>query len=208
MDREHDRVCQQLSAACFQAGVNFDVRRSKGDPFEVIPREAQFHDLVVTGHLSQQGPLGEQGLTAAETLALLSCGVQPLLVLRDAESEIRRVLLVTDGLLASAKAIRQFLSQNLFPAAEQRLLAIGATDEQAQELLREMAEYSRSRQLDCESGWLRGSLRRMLLPYAQKWQADLVVMGIPKGNSILRTLLPDPARLILQQTNMGLYLMA
>jgi len=206
--RAHDNIRLKLSTACLKAGVNFDVRRHEGDPFEVLPRESQFHDLVITGFQPEPTWAFEQSLTAAEVTNLLWHGVQPLLVLRTPAVAIRRVLLVTDGLPVAAKAIRQFLSQGLFPQADHRLLAIGETDSQAKELLREMAEYGRGPKSRIEAGWLSGSVRASLLAYAEKWQADLVVTGIPKRNPLLRALHAEPAEQILRKTPMGLYVMA
>ncbi|WP_425615607.1 universal stress protein [Anatilimnocola sp. NA78] len=208
VDRTHDDIRLKLSTDCLKAGINFDVRRLRGDPFEVLPRECQFHDLVITGFQPSHDWAFEQGLTASEVTNLIWHGVQPLLVLRSPPQLIRRVLLVTDGMPAAAKAIRQYLSQELFPTADHRLLAIGETDHQAKELLRELAEYGRGQKKPrFESGWLRGSVRSSLLAYAEKWQADLVVTGIARRNPVLRTLQTEMTEQILRKTSMGLYVM-
>ena len=156
-DLNQGTVSSKLSSACLQARVNFDVRRLKGDPFEILPRESRFHDLTVTTFpLPGEPVVGDHGLTADETLALLSHGVQPLLVLRTPQQPIRRVLVISDGLSASNGVVRQFLSQNLFPDADHRLLAVGEQAEHAQDLLRELVEYGHQRRIQFESGWLRG----------------------------------------------------
>jgi nucleotide-binding universal stress UspA family protein len=203
---EQDTVRQQLSQACLSAGVDFDLRRVRGNPLEVLPPESQFHDLVVTSFPSPGDSESVPGtLSAADLLDLLFQGVEPLLVVRSAERPLRRVLLVGDGTRPSARAIRHFVQQNLLPGAELRLLAVGPNEAQSRAALREMADYCRSRGLVLESGWLCGAPRRAIVPYAEKWGADLVVLGVKRSSRVLRRLLGDPAETILRSTELALY---
>lgn len=207
VEQEQGTVRSHLSQACLSAGVNFDVRRMRGNPFDVLPPESQFHDLLVTAFPPHGADADDEdaGLTARELVDLLFEGVQPMLVVRDKNQQLRRVLLVTDGTPATAKAIRSFLQQNLLPDAEYRLLAVGKTEDQARESLREMAEYCRSRKVALETGILQGTLRRVLAPYAQKWQADVVVLGVARGNAVVRRLIGETAQDILSKTSLALY---
>jgi nucleotide-binding universal stress UspA family protein len=208
VEQEHGAMRSNLSQACLSAGVNFDVRRMRGNPFDVLPPESQFHDLFVTA-LPSPGSSGDDeddaGLSARELVDLLFQGVQPMLVVRDRQQPLARVLLVSDGTPATSKAIRSFLQQELLPHAEYRLLAIGDTEDQARESLREIVEYCRSRRMSVETGILRGAMRRVLIPYAQKWQADLVVLGVTRGNAVLRRLIGETAQDILCKTSFALY---
>lgn len=205
VDIDQGTVRSRLSQACLDARVDFDVRRVEGNPLELLPRESQFHDLTITA-LPLYGEVnGHPGLQPAEVLQLLWKGVHPLLVMRGSATAIRRVLLVSDGQATSHAAIRTYLKQQLFPEAELRLLAIHESPDQGQDLLRELTEYARHRRQPCESGWLRGSARKSLVYYAQKWQADLVVTGVTRQNPLLRPLWPQPAEQILRNTNMALY---
>ena len=45
-----------------------------------------------------------------------------------------------------------------------------------------------------ETGCISGKLRRVLLPYAKKWNADLIVVGIANGNHWLRWALIEAAQ--------------
>jgi nucleotide-binding universal stress UspA family protein len=200
-----------LARTCLEAGLNFDVRRAAGNPFEVLHEESQFHDLVVAS-LAAPGkwsdPLDRDSLTAGELVELGLSGVQPLLVLRRGRPAVRRVLLVHDGSSASGRAIRSFLAMKLFDTAEQRLLAVGPEELRARKSLREMAEYCRTHCGKLETGFVRGSLRKVAVPYARKWQADLVVLGLPRGNRLVRQVLGDAARDVLKHTSCALYLMS
>lgn len=206
VDVEQDAIRERLSRACLAAGLDFDVRRMHGNPMEIIPSESQFHDLVVTAFPRQGQPEGESpSLTAADLVDLLLQGVAPLLAIRTPEQPIRRVLMAGDGTPAAARAIRHFIQQGLLPEAELRLLAIGPNESRARATLRDMADYCRLRQRTFESGWLCGSTRRVLVPYAHKWSADLVVLGVHRATRALRRFRGDPADLILRTTNLALY---
>jgi nucleotide-binding universal stress UspA family protein len=203
---EYNGVRSQLSQACLAAGIDFDVRRVRGDPFDVLPSESRFHDLVVTSVAPPRDSCDkERSLSPAELISLLLQGVQPLLVLRGALPTAPRILLASDGGSAAARAVRQFLHQDLFPQAEFRLLAIGQTESQARNTLHDMADYCRGRGLHFESGWICGPPRRVLVPYANKWGAHVLVTGVQRGDRVFRWLIGDTAEQILRTTELALY---
>lgn len=206
VERCQNRALEQLTAACAGSTVDFDIRRMKGDPFDILPGEAQFHDLTITAvPLANSAVEHQQSLPATDVLNLLAVGVRPLLVLRTPLAPVQRVLLVSDGGAHSTTAVRDFLSHDLFPQAERRLFAIGETDARAKSLLRELVDYTRQRQPKFECGWVRGTARQAVVQYAQKWQADLVVIGYRPQHVLLRPLWPQPAEQILRQTDMALF---
>lgn len=212
VDWAQDAVRQELSQACATAGVMLDVRQLRGDPLALLPAQAAFHDLVVMP-LAAPAELGpEPGrLSVADVLSLVPTGVHPLLVLRpgvpgrEPARDVRRVLLINDGTPSSAAAIRQYLAQQPFPDSEHRLLAVAETTAAARVQLAAIANYARQRQLDFESGCLRGTLRQLLRPYVEKWEADLVVLGAVAQHALLRPLWQSPLEQLLQTTNVGLF---
>jgi nucleotide-binding universal stress UspA family protein len=206
VERCQNRALEQLTAACVGTKVDFDIRRVKGDPFDILPSEAQFHDLTIAPlPLANSVVAHEQSLPAADVLKLLAAGVKPLLVLRTPLAPIKRVLLVSDGGAHSTTAVREYLRYDLFPQAERRLFAISETDTRAKSLLREMVDYARQRRVRFESGWARGTARQAVVRYAEKWQADLVVIGYRPQHVLLRPLWPQPAEQILRHTGMALF---
>jgi nucleotide-binding universal stress UspA family protein len=205
-ERLQETVRAELSQACLQAGLNFDVRRSSGDPLQVLSLESRFHDLVVTSVPAEM----DRGKTISDwsrrdLARLLNRGVQPLLVVHAQQRAVSRVLLTYDGSEASGRAIRSFLSQGICTDAEHRLLAVGETDEAARQSLREMADYCLARRRQLETGCISGKLRRVLLPYAKKWNADLIVVGIANGNHWVRWIMGHPALEVLKKLSCGLY---
>lgn len=206
MEAEHEVVRSQLSQACLAAGVDFEVRRVRGNPLEVLPVEAQFHDLVVTALPPPGASEAESAaLSPRELVDLLLKGVEPLLVVRSIGEPLSRVLLVNDGTPAAAKAARQFLNQTLLPQAELRLLGIGETETQAKALLRDLVDYCRTKRQHFESGWICGTARRVLPSYAEKWGARLVVLGVQRGNGMVRRLFGETAEKLLLNTDIAVY---
>jgi nucleotide-binding universal stress UspA family protein len=187
MKRDGAIVRKALSRECLNAGLNFDVRNIAGDPVEVLSREAHYHDLVVTS-VTRGG-----SLSLAGTLGLVEHGVQPLLVVRPEQTSLERVLLVYDGSEASGRAIRSFLGLNILRDADHRLLAVGRDADAARAALCEMGDYCHGRRERLETGCVAGRSRQVIVPYAEKWQADLLVLGAGGWSRALRRVGNDPA---------------
>lgn len=206
VEQQHEVVREELSKACLAAGLNFDVRRRSGNPLQLLPQESQFHDLVITSIAANAQEGQPKGLTIADLFALLLRGVQPLLVVNPNQTTIGRVLLAYDGSEPSGRAIRAFLGTNIFADAEHRLLALGRNQRLAKASLAEMADYCLQRRRSLETGFVCGQARRLLLPYAEKWQADLIVLGVGRGQRLLGRLIGD--RMIQRLHNLGCSLFA
>lgn len=196
-----------LTQACLTAGLNFGVRSACGDPLELLPLESRFHDLLIAACPSadDDSDMEQEGLEPRDLVELVSRGAQPLLVVRRRPQPLQRVLLVNDGTAAAGRAIRSFLGLNLPESAECRLLALGESKCAARQSLREMADYCRSRRRDLETGWAVGSPQRLLIPYAEKWQPGLIVMGVTRKNLVLRALLRETAHKVLRTLPCALF---
>jgi len=195
-------VLDRMSGA---VGIECDTKGLRGDPLVVLPREAKYHDLVITSHAPAKERIEPGELSAWELVDLLMRGVVPMLVTRGAERSPGRVLLVYDGTEASGRAIRTFLSQEIFPEADCRLLCVGGAADSQGRTLRDMAEYCRIRRPELETGSLRGPIRRVLLPYAEKWQAEMVVMGVSRRRGFFGRLIGQSALDVLKQSDLALY---
>lgn len=204
-EHQKNQLRSDLSQACLKAKLDFDVRSIAGNPLNLLPQEARFHDLVVTA-----GFVGgdSAGLTSADLMDLVTRGVNPLLVLHPEQRAIERVLFVYDGSEAMGRAIRSYLSLGIMEKAQHRLLAIGENDQAARNALREMSDYCLVRRPHLETGFVVGKVRHVLLPYIKKWQADLAVIGMSRGNRLYRRLFGDCSVNILQQTSCALFAIA
>lgn len=210
IEHGHSAARAELSHACLAANLNFDVRRLSGDPFELLPQESRFHDLVVAylpdEHDKPSFAEDATAWTARELVDLSLCGVQPLLVVRRQSQPLQRVLLVYDGTPAAGRAIRSYVGQGLAPEADHRLLAVGESEHAAREALHNMNDYFQRRRIALETGWICGSPRKVLAPYAQKWNADLIVLGATRTNALVRRVFGETAQNALRRLPAALYL--
>jgi nucleotide-binding universal stress UspA family protein len=207
-EKQQTAVCTRLSQACLAAEVDFDVRRISGDPFDILPGEAQYHDLVISAHAAPdaKGIDGSQlDVSGADLIGLIERGVQPMLIVRSPLHVPSRVLMIYDGTAASGRSVRSFIGQNLFPNAEFRLLIVADAEERARHLLQEMVDYCRARRLTLETGYAVGSQRRIVIPFARKWQADMLVLGVTRGNRMFRRFFRGTAQRVLSKTDLSLY---
>ncbi len=204
----HEAARAELSNACLKARLDFDVRRIAGDPMKVLPREARFHDLVVVSSngFDERFPASSRfHLSNGEITQLLHRGVQPILLLPPQAKPIERVLLAYDGSEAASRAIRSWLTLGVLHNAEYRLLAIGGDESAARTSLAEMAEYCSAHCSNLETGCAIGKTRRVLLPYAQKWEPDLLVLGINPRNRFVNHLLGHASIDLVQTLNCALF---
>lgn len=205
-ESQHGAVRFHLSRACLEAGLDFDIRRTAGNPLKVLPHEARFHDLTVTSALpkASRKPT-DTDFSLRDLAALLQRGMQPMLVAHPDQRPITRVLMAYDGSDASGRAIRSFLGLDIFTEAEHRLLAIGGTEHAARSALREVADYCFSKRRSFEAGCACGTPRRVLRPYAKKWQADLLVLGVAPRNRVSSWFVGIPALNMYSKLRCSLY---
>jgi hypothetical protein len=206
-----------LASRGIDTGLEFDVRRAAGNPFVVLPREARFHDLVVAACAASAGaadfvPSSSAAWTDGETspaprdlVGLALAGARPLLVVRDRSARPSRGLLIYDGSSESARAIRSFLQKQLWPDMELRLLTVAPDEAQCRARQREFFDACRRDGREFEVGFLCGTLRRALVPCVEKWEPDLVVLGLGRSGSLRRRIFGDPACDVLLRTGCALY---
>lgn len=182
-----------LSQACLEARLNFDVRRISGDPLSILPAEARFHDLVIasSSNSKNRARAARSSLSTGDWRALLQRGVQPLMLVPPSARPLQRVLLAYDGSEASGRAIRSYLNLGILRNTDHRLLAIGKTENESRVALAEMAEYCSNHCPSFETGCATGKTRRVLAPYATKWEADLIVLGFGRGRQWLQSLVGE-----------------
>lgn len=196
----------RLAMACQRGCVPCDARLLRGDPRELLPRESQLHDLVVVGlDADPVDAFAEDRVDFDDLADLVQRGAGPMLMVRPQRRLPSRVLLIYDGSRSSAQAIRTFLNLAILPDAECRLLAVGTTTAAARRLFHEMEELCRTRRPEMETGWTAGVARHTASHYAKKWQADLAVMGLPKGSRYLRWLWGAPAALARRNPQCALF---
>lgn len=203
-EARRNEVRSYFSQACLSAGLDFDLRRVSGDVMDLIPVESRFHDLFAFSFAAgRKRSVG--GFDVADAVQLLIEGTTPTLALREGADVPRRALIILDGSPACARTVHAFLDQGPFELSAVRFLAVARDAGEAQTILREQSDVVRERYPDSEWGYIVGSSKRLAARYAERWQADLVVIGTRRSPPIVRYFFGETVREIMRRTNCSIY---
>ena len=150
-----------------------------------MANQARYHDIVVCGlgHLFEHGVVEEP---PAELVKLVQSGVRPLIAVTPEYRPIHRVLIAYSGSMESAKAMKRFIQLQLWPNVKIRIATFGNKPEKANALLAEARKYCGYHGLNVETEHVEAPPKRAILPYADQWHADVIVMGNSNRNLLLR----------------------
>ncbi|MFO0946473.1 MAG: universal stress protein [Planctomycetota bacterium] len=202
MERDLKAHRKDLTTACLAADLDFDVRRLIGNPVQELPGLAKFHNLFITAFSDRKSP---GGLTGGQIIDLARRDARSILMLRESARPIQRVLRAADGFDASRNAIRVYLASRPFPDASHRVLGIAEQEMLARQWTHEVLGECRAKLGNVETGSLVGKPRRVLIPYLGKWEADMVVLGLPKALPVVDRLLGATALRVLTKTECVLF---
>jgi nucleotide-binding universal stress UspA family protein len=174
---------EEFSAAAKKLQVDHLEKTPAGTAWELLSQETLYHDLVILGtraHFSFG--LHDDDPTLGKSLRKLvdhaSC---PLLCVAQAALGSERVMVGLDGRPGSARALHQFLQSGLLPDAQ---IVLYYCDERSS-ITEEPKRASIQRLLEAHERRFRfereqGSVRAMLPAAAERFAADLIVVG-PHG---------------------------
>lgn len=106
----------------------------------------------------------------------------------------------------SAKAMKRFVQMRLWPNAELKIMTFHTLDPKAHELLFAAEDYCRAHGYRVSYESQLGDPRVMLLAAAQRWPADLIVMGNGARSVLVRKVLGDTLLSTLRNTKIPLFL--
>lgn len=195
----------EFRRVCGEAGLAHQVHQEVGDPFDAFIDRARYHDLMIFGlrGIFEYDVVPDPPDTLAR---LVQCGVRPLLAVSDAYRPIRRALICYSGSMESAKTMKRFAQMRLFPDAELRIVTFDRPEHEAQELLTEAAAYCRAHGYEATTEHVPGSPRHQVLPYAEQWGADLLVVGNSARSLLLRRVFGETALEVMRSADRPLYL--
>jgi nucleotide-binding universal stress UspA family protein len=210
--QRHEKAAADIAAAgdlfatrCRAAGVAYRVSAETGDPFEIAADLVRYHDMCVFGlrGLFEHDVVPEPR-DAIERL--VSDGVRPILAVGEEYRPIRRVLVAYSGSLESAKTFKHFVHSGLFAEAPVRIVHFGDDAATAARRLEKAAGYVAAHGRSVETDHAAGAAAKELIPYAQAWQADLIVAGNSAKNLLLRRIFGETALQLLRESPLPLYL--
>lgn len=201
---------RRFESTCAALGVahRLDARPEDLTPWDHFAQRARYNDLMVVGHAASfvDGTLGYERRKAGEVLVrLISAGVRPLLAVAPEHRPIRRALVCYSGSMESAKAMKRFIQLRPFPDVAMKILTVGK-GERGAPLVAEAAAYCQAHGYAPETEALSGSPQRRILPAAEAWGADVIVMGNSARSLMLRNILGETALHVMRYTDRPLFL--
>jgi nucleotide-binding universal stress UspA family protein len=181
------------------------IQYEQKDPFAALISEARYNDLTIFGLRS----IFDYGFTTDPDKAiikLLAQGVRPILAVADTYRAIKKVLIAYSGSMESAKAIRQFLHLNPWPGVALQIVHFKEGPEREPFLLKDAADFCEAHGFDVKTDAVQGKARSDLLPFAQKNDADLIVMGSGANRALLRRLLSNTVLETIKSADRPLFL--
>ncbi len=194
-----------FATRCRDADVSHRVTEETGDPFEIAADLVRYHDMCVFGlHGLFEHDVVPEPRDALERL--VSQGVRPILAVAEQYRPIRRVLVAYSGSLESAKTFKHFVHSGLYADVPVRIVHFGDDAQAASRRLEKAAAFFMAHGRSVETDHAGGSADRDLLPYANEWNADLIVAGNSAKNLLLRRVFGETALRLLRESHLPLYL--
>jgi len=192
-------------AECKQAGVKHSLKHETGDPLASLVSLTRYHDLVICGlrSLFEHGVVDEP---PDELAMLVQEGVRPLLAVSDTDGPIRKVLIAYSGSMESAKTMRRFVHLRMWPDAKLKVVTFHVHQAEGDARLTKAKEYFQAHGLKPEFECLPKPPLDSLLPYAEEWGADLIVLGNSAKSMLLRRILGETALHVMRNAEIPLFL--
>ncbi|HEX8650872.1 MAG TPA: universal stress protein [Pyrinomonadaceae bacterium] len=196
--REMERRGEQITALAVErlkeVGIPAEVVVTRGDPRQLIPFFARkwSSDLIfVRAHVRNDLAHWMLGSVARAVVSYAPCTVQIVRDLAEDRAHTldsgRRVLLATDGSETSAAAAQALAGRPWPEGSEFKVVSVEEPwalkrsrvrhDEQAQEAVSSAEQVLAAAGLKATGAVLSGNAKEVILEEAQKWAADLIVVG-------------------------------
>ena len=204
-----EEAVEKLKAACEESKVQVAIHREEGQPFQLMVDYARYHDVSIFGLRSmfEYDVLGSSDVAPADVLSrLVIGGVRPIIAVSERFRPIRRVLIAYSGSVRSAETMKQFIRLGPWPDVTLRILACGGDEANAERWLSDAVAYCRQHGHTPERAYREGPPGPEILSAAASWDADLIVLGMSRGNILSRAVFGSTALHVLRNADRPLYL--
>lgn len=175
-----DKAVHHFTTRCEAAGVAVETMRHEGDPLAVIAGLWRYSDICVLGARGwfDHGVLDDPEEALGKVIAT---GVRPILAVSDTYRKIERVVILYNGALEAAKAMKHYVLHGLYPEIKKvTLLCMGhsKTGEEPAILLSDAARYLDAHGIEAEKVTLPSdTIIDSVIEYVHDKKFDLIVMG-------------------------------
>lgn len=202
-------VVSRFEQACQEAGVKHRVLREEHDETaHFLIQLSRYHDLAIIG-LKAAFDYGIErvGEDPAKLLdRIITGGVRPIIAVPKTPFEAKRALVAYSGSMESARTLRHFLNSDPWPGVETRVVTFGKDNEENQTLLADAVAYCASHGREVEAEVIDASPNQGLLDEADRWNADVIVLGNSHKSLLMRRVLGETVLHIVQHSEKALFL--
>jgi nucleotide-binding universal stress UspA family protein len=184
-----DTILSEVARRCEKAHVASNVAHETGPLVQSLLEHERDADLIVLGQRGEHAPwLGDMLGSTVERMVRAS--VKPCLVTPETFREIKHILLAYDGSAESNKALSTSfaLTGDLHAQLTITTVCQREHEEAASKILHQAQEQVNQRKLTVEAQLLHGNAEDEILGFADKINADLIVMGA-YGHTRIRELI-------------------
>ncbi|MHC4780205.1 MAG: universal stress protein [Planctomycetota bacterium] len=202
---KEDEVVKAFEDRCAEAAISCAVHRERGDSPDVLCRYGRTHDLTVLGlhELFDYDIIEVPENPVSRCFAL---GVVPILAVPETHRKVEKVLVAYHGSVTAAGALRRFLLMRLWHPVEIRIVCFAQADEDAQQNLEDARALCAAHGFEALSQTRPGTALENLLPFAEEWRADLIVMGDSVRSFLSRSLFGDVVLQAIRNSDRPLFL--
>ena len=205
-----DRAISLFEKRCSDLNVEYQVKREQRDsPYDFLASQSRYHDLTV---LSLRGILDSDichpdETDASVTLAkLISGGVRPILAVPQDYRPVKRVFAAYSGSMESAATLRRFMQLCPYRDVEICIATFEMEEERGLRLLKHAAKYCQRYGVKTETLYVPKTASEHLLVEAERWKADLIVLGNSAKNLLLRRVFGETALNTICKSELPLFL--
>lgn len=201
-----DKAIASFEDVCAKADVKHTVVREAGSPFEELVSLWRYHDLTIMG-LRGMFEYGVVHHPDDYLIQLIKTGVRPMLAVAETYRPINKVLIAYSGSMESAKAMKRFVQMSYWGTKPTiRIVSMDRHAEDANRLLDEASRYCRAHGMQVDTQHIEDSPRTALLPAAEAWDADMIVMGSTARARIIKYVLGDVVLNAIRNATIPLFL--
>ena len=207
--REAEEAIAQATAffetTCRDAGVTHSLLSERTDPLDGLIAVSRYYDLIVGG---LQHLFGDDDSAAAPVALtrLVQEGVRPFVAVTAEHRAVHRVLIAYSGSVGSAKTMKRYVQMNPWPGASVRIVTFALQADVAQERLHDAAEYCHAHGLTPETDHVALPPKNQLLPYAEEWGADAIILGNSARSLLLKRIFGETALQTIRNAKCTLFL--
>ncbi|MCX7886228.1 MAG: universal stress protein [Verrucomicrobiae bacterium] len=194
-------IFSELQEKCRQNGIQCEVAHETGSLVPIVRRYEHGADLVLLGQRGEHAAWGHGMLGSGVERVLRAC-VKPALVTPDSFRPVERILIAYDGSRGARRALDDGLELTKRLGTQTTILTACqlATEETAADALREAEAIAQARAVNVQIQLAHGEADAMILHWAHRTRADLIVMGAYGHTRIRELILGSTTHQVLHKT--------